>query len=504
MVVAQERYLDKQFQVQVETNVVYGNNISILNPNDIKPIDLLMDVYQPVGDNNDARPVMMIAHTGSFLPPLFNGGVTGARSDSTVTYIAKELASRGYVVAAYTNRQGWAPQAMDEDVRRSTLLQAAYRGIQDTRSCIRNLRRSVAEDGNPYNIDDSKIGVVGIGTGGYLALGSGSLYNFEEVLLPKFINTQTALPYIDSTVLGNIYGDTDAMLCLANHPGYSSDFNFSFNLGGALGDVEWMDGDPREPMYAGVHATNDIFAPYGEGPVIVPTTNEFVVNVAGTWAAINEANNIGSNDAFSGILNDPLADLIDAQKGRTFPPPGAPDGFEIPLGTDNFYGFETPFPEGSPWDWWDKATLDAVVAGTNAAIGTMFDADVIHMSSLATNSTMSPEKGKTYMDTIFQLMLPRACVALELACTGVLSTEDLVEHQVSISPNPSDNDVLIETGSEIIRHISLLDMSGKLINNLRHINSSTFTIQRGLLSPGVYFARLEFDDGYQSVKFMLK
>ena len=248
---AQERFLDPMFNVEVETSVPYGNNISILTGAPL-PQDLVMDVYTPMDDTNTSRPVILIAHTGSFLPPLFNGGITGATTDSTTVVLCRELASRGYVAIAYTYRLGWLPTSPDQNVRTATLLQAAYRGIQDTRTAIRYLRRTVVEDGNPLGIDPDNIGVGGVGTGGYLAMGAGTLYDFEEVTLDKFIDDVTLLPFIDSTIFGNLFGDTDAVLCTANHPGFSSEVDFVFNMGGALGDENWVDdGDDREAMITG-------------------------------------------------------------------------------------------------------------------------------------------------------------------------------------------------------------------------------------------------------------
>ena len=497
---AQERFLDPQFGVELQQDVVYGNNISIITGAPASQ-DLLMDVYLPEGDDNVTRPVMLVAHTGSFLPPLFNGQITGARSDSTVTFLCTELARRGYVAVAYTYRAGWLPTSPDQNVRTGTLLQAAYRGIQDTRTCIRNMRRTVSEENNPYGIDPDNIGVVGIGTGGYLALGAGSFFEYEEIVIDKFIDTETLLPFIDTLILGNPFADAPAAICTPNHVGYNSDFNFAFNLGGALGDREWLDGEDREPVFSGVHATNDVFAPFTDGPVIVPTTNEFVVNVAGTWAAISQANANGNNDELTDLLYDPLSELIDAQKERTFVSPFSA-GMPIPLGADNFYAFETPFPEGSPWDWWDKATLDAVVAGTNMALGTDFNSDTLHINGLATNRDMSPEKGRTYMDTIMNLMLPRACVALNLVCTGVLSAEDIVQHEVSTFPNPASDQMTFRVGDATIRHLQILDLNGRLVSTHNNIDVNQYTVDRGDLQTGVYIANLIFDDGLQSIKIV--
>ena len=46
-------------------------------------------------------------------------------------------AKKGYVAVAMTYRQGWNPQSPSQTVRTSTILQAAYRGIQDAKAMVR-------------------------------------------------------------------------------------------------------------------------------------------------------------------------------------------------------------------------------------------------------------------------------------------------------------------------------------------------------------------------------
>ncbi|MEP7196803.1 MAG: T9SS type A sorting domain-containing protein [Saprospiraceae bacterium] len=503
-VIAQNRYSDASFAVKKTASVTYGTNVGIITGAPAAE-SLLMDIYEPVGDTKTDRPVVLIAHTGSFLPPLYNGQITGSRSDSTVVYTANYLASRGYVVAAYTYRFGWLPTATDQNARTGSLLQAAYRAIQDTRTCIRYFKKSAAEDANPYGVDPAKICVWGIGSGGYLAMGAGSLNDFGEVTLPQFYNSTTLLPFIDSTIYGNIYGTTQAAICLPNYPNYSSNFQLSVNLGGALGDSTWMDGDAVEPAYVGVHCTNDLFAPYYSGPVIVPTTNQFVIYATGTRKAIEAANNNGSNNILKNVNadHDPLRPLIEAQKntiGGIFPS-NVPN--VINIGTDNFYGFNIPLifnnqavPQGSPWDWWDLNTLKAVVAAVNMARGTTFNADTLHRDGLRTNPTMSAAKGKAYMDTIFALTLPRLCTALNLGCTYV-GTKDVDANQVGLDfgPNPFKESIQFRTKSEFpISDIYVYDIHGKLVKANVEINSSNYTMQRNQLQAGFYVAQIRMKD----------
>jgi hypothetical protein len=491
---SQVRYLDNQFEVEVVQDVTYGMNIGVITGAPV-PEELKMDVYMPKDDTETNRPLILVSHTGSFLPPVINGQATGSRLDGSVTYMAAQLAAKGYVVAAYSYRLGWNPIG-DENVRRNTLLNAAYRGIQDTRTCVRFFRKEAAENSNPYGIDPAKVGVVGIGTGGYMALGAGSLYDFEDVLLDKFIDTNTALPYIDSLIVGNLFADAQAAICIPNHAGYSSEIDFSFNIGGAMGDQAWIDGDPREAAFSGVHATNDIFAPYAEGPVIVPTTNEFVVNVAGTRAAIQYANERGNNDVFNALQtdDDPLSDLIDVQKDSDLT---LYTGQMLKQGTDNFYSFATPFPQGSPWDFWDYNILSLVVAGTNAALGTDYNADTIHMNGLATNPDMSQMKSETYLDSCFMLMLPRACTVFGLGCfdsntKDVLNANDV---NLTIAPNPAAEAITFAIQNESnIESLRLYDINGMLIS-VNNVDAQEFTLLRNGLSSGMYLVQLVFEEG---------
>ena len=496
---SQDRYLDDVFtSASVEADVTYGVNISILRAplGIIEPIELKMDVYTPDGDDMTDRPVMIVGHTGNFLPQYLNGAITGGKTDSVVVNTCKRLTAKGYVAVAYTYRQGWNPIAPDQDTRTGTLLQAAYRGVQDTRTAIRFLRKTVAEDGNPYGIDPEKIGVWGIGTGGYNALGAATLDEYEEVTLDKFLNSETLLPLADTLLLGNFDGTDSAAISLPNHVGYSSDFALCVNVGGALGDISWLDGKDNEPAFIGYHATGDIFAPFSDGPVIVPTTMQFVVNVSGTRTVIDSANMKGNNDAFSSLLPefDVYSAEVEAQKARTI---NWSATYATPAGADNMYGFPTSVPMGSPWNWWNKTTLDATIAFVNGALGTDFSADTLHMNGLATNPNMSAELGNAYLDTMFVHFAPRACLALNLGCL-VSSVQELKPLDVGLKvyPNPLVTEALIAVNpDETIQKVYLYNVEGKLVQAVTNIDNNQYTLRRNNLPSGSYFARIFVEEG---------
>ena len=510
------RYLDQVFdQVSVESDVVYANNITVLTGTPA-PEDLLMDVYTPVGDTETSRPVVIYIHTGSFLPQYINGQITGSRSDSTVVEVCTRLAKMGYVAIAATYRLGWNPAALGpdgQDTRTGTLLNAAYRGIQDFRAALRFLRKTVAEDGNPYGIDTDKMVGWGQGTGGYITLGAAYLDEFEEVILPKFISQATALPYVDTSLSGNVLGTLDRPLCIANWPDYSSDFAMAINMGGALGDASWIDGDAStitEPATIGFHVATDPFAPFGNGPVIVPTTGDFVVNVSGTRTVLDTANSMGVNSVLDPITN--LVNELNLINQALQPVPFQFPGQEATtLATDHMFPFLTPGnrPEAGPWDWWDKPTLDFIISQYPPEF--MLNSDTLHNNGLLTNPDMSADKARAYIDTVMAYYIPRACIALGLddclTALGVVDVEEIEATEVGlqIAPNPAAEQVIFRSDAEHpILDVAVFDSRGLLIRSQTNIDDYNYTFQRSNLPPGIYFAKIRFEAGVLTKQIMFK
>ncbi len=486
---AQEtRFLDMVFaknEIKVTKNITYATNITVLTGAPA-PEQLRMDVYEPIEDSPNARPLVLVFHTGSFLPPLFNGGATGSRGDSAVVEVCTRLARMGYVTAAVSNRLGWNPVSTDENVRRGTLLNAAYRGVQDARACVRYFRKDVAENNNAFNIDADKITAFGLGTGGYITHGAGYLGRDNEEIgsLDKFINSSTLIPYVVPQINGNVFGTDTAAINLPNHASYDSDIALVVNCGGAMGDISWMEGKEGEPPVMAFHVVSDPFAPYADGAVIVPTTREFVVNVSGSYSVVKKANDEGLNDVFDAVNNgtDPLTLKVKAE---------------------NLYPFLRPGFQAGPWDWYDLNTLRLIVAGTNAALGTTFNADTIHRNSLLTNPQMSPASGKAVIDTMIAFFAPRAYAALELegfSGVPILSQADV---QLTMAPNPASESVMFKTAMDKpILDLHVYDMAGRLVQSHANIKRSYYELDRNGLSRGMYVVRLRFESGLMLQKLL--
>ena len=457
---AQTRYLDDVFSaVTVTSDIDYATNTSILPmlqglpPG---PATLKFDIYEPAGDSVVNRPVIILVHTGSFLPAVINGQPTGSKEDLSIVEQCTRWAKKGYVAIAMDNRLGWNPSSTDQNVRTSTLLQAAYRGIQDAKAMVRYMRMT-EDNGNPHGINPDKIILGGQGTGAYISLGYATLDDpASELMLPKFINFSTTppSPYVYPPFFGNPDGTDSAWLPAAvsptgqdelwnipNNPTYSNDVNMVFNLGGALADISWLEtGDV--PMVS-FHCEKDPYGPIDTGDVIVPTTGDFVVEVMGSRTVQHYSNQYLNNDPFA------LAGISDVYTTAANVNNGGLEGLYIfktpsPSSTPNAFG-ELDEEQGSPWDWWDNASYDAMFQAVNGA-----PAGYGAANSLLGNPNMSAANGNAYLDTVQGYLNPRMYEVLELTnnsnVLGIYGCTDVNACNYDSSANSDDASCLTDYG----------------------------------------------------------
>ena len=137
-------YHDPQFEVAMDTNVVYAHGqgywtdypepanrndfLSIvlgkMNVEDLtlKECDLKMDVYYPIDEVPKLHPLLLLIHGGAF----FNGD----KQSQGYAEWANHFASRGYVVASINYRLGFIP------IGRKQLDRAGYRAVQDAHAAM--------------------------------------------------------------------------------------------------------------------------------------------------------------------------------------------------------------------------------------------------------------------------------------------------------------------------------------------------------------------------------
>jgi len=172
---SQTRYIDDIFANVSETkNVRFSTNVP--QPLPSGPINLLfatvpananvpehrtenrnlnMDIFEPSGDTNASRPVIIFC---------FGGGFTaGNRNAADMRALATRMARKGYVTATMDYRLGI--NLFDEGASK----RAVYRGVQDSRSAIRFFRNDAASR-NRYKINPDQVFIAGFSAGGFVAL----------------------------------------------------------------------------------------------------------------------------------------------------------------------------------------------------------------------------------------------------------------------------------------------------------------------------------------------
>lgn len=529
---AQERYIDEIFDdVNVTSDVIYGVNATVIllpSAGEAVPQALTMDVYEPVGDTETNRPVVMVFHTGNFLPNVTNGQISGTKEDNSVVEICTQLAKRGYVACAATYRGGWNPLADSQPIRALGLIQAAYRGIQDGRTAIRYMRATAAAD-NPYGIDPDNIAAWGNGTGGYLTLGLATLDEYTEIVSTtnspgKFVldlngDGVPETPMVVEAYHGDIEGK---VLTIApdgafgmpagdttnypNHVDFSSDIKACVNVGGALGDISWI--DENTPPVITVQSAFDIFAPYGDAVLIVPTTGDPIVQVQGGSVTAPLFHSLGNNSIFDNyVFDDSITTLAKANSATA--------GHEY---------YEGLFPwikpansismldEGVVMNWWDPNALSPPILpdfpnGVPWNLLPHPSGGTFHDQGLLLNENMGPEKSRGHINEIFQYVGPRLCVAMGLPCADLYTgTEDIVLDPsiMTLSPNPASTSIKVTAKGENIEHIAIFAMDGKLMAKKTNINSESITIQRDNLPTGIYFVKAFFEKGVATQKVVFE
>ena len=372
-------------------------------------VGLKCDFYEPTGDVAKKRPLVIFLHTGNFVPqPGLGGSPEGRTTDSALVELSTRLAKMGYVCASADYRIGWAPTSTDETTRKFTLINAAYRGIQDVRSCVRFFKLNA----DKYGIDTSRVAVFGAGTGGYIALGVANLDKYQEIFAnttpaAKFLlSTNPVTPMIIESFNGNINGTTQGIaavdfgvvkgdtMCIPSNLGPTSKVQLVTNLGGAVGDLSWLDAGSVPTI--SFHTPNDFYAPYKEAVLKVPVSATVIfdiVNVMGSYNIQEKQNTLGLNAKWKALnLNDVYSQA--ANKNNN--------------GFDGLYPVMNVKPtDSSPWNWWDP-TYWSTIPHPSVAGAT------VHQVALSSAPLTSATRGKLYCDTIIGYFAPRAYAQLEL------------------------------------------------------------------------------------------
>ncbi len=230
-VMAQELDCDgNRYQNQIFANVdsvkdvQYGQALTLAG----KTQNLLMDIYEPVGDTLAIRPLIVMAHGGSF--------ISGGRSQTAEFCV--DFARRGYVVANIEYR------LIDFLVLDSLgMFEAVIMAINDMRAAVRYFREDAAFS-NKYGIATDYIFVAGVSAGAIMANHLGFLDPGDEV--PEYLQEILAKH-------GGFEGNS------SENTQYSSNVQGVINYSGGLLRSSWIDSEDV-PVYS-AHDDQDPVVP---------------------------------------------------------------------------------------------------------------------------------------------------------------------------------------------------------------------------------------------------
>ena len=144
-----------------------------------------------------------------------------------------------------------------------------------------------------------------------------------------------------------------------------------------------------------------------------------------------------------------------------------------------------PYPESSPWDWWDLATYDAMFAALNGAPAGYGAAN----SLLGSPNSGSDSIPMMYLDTVHGYLNPRMYEVLGL---GGSSTDmnEIIEKTTEVYPNPAKDNLNIVSYAELINSVEVYNLSGQKVLS-KKVNATTTRINTNSLSKGVYIVDIK-------------
>ena len=231
------RYSEEVFNEVEVTTVTYS---------DVN--NLQMDIYQPVGDLETKRPLIIFAHGGTF--------IFGSKNNATAVDFCEAFAKRGYVTASINYRLAGDVVGFLQQFTYYQDTESAYEVVlsatMDGKAAIRYFRKDFYENNNTYGIDPDQIWAGGNSAGGVLFLHAGHVWSIDE-----FTNS---LDDNRASIAQEIFEELGGLEGSSGNPGYSSSLSGVISLAGALHRSEYVDMDDVPTVFC--HGDADNTVPY--------------------------------------------------------------------------------------------------------------------------------------------------------------------------------------------------------------------------------------------------
>jgi predicted peptidase len=271
-----ERYFDEIFEVEVTSDIKFGEapQPTMLNPNNIQ--ELYVDIYQPKDDIAAERPLIILAFGGAF--------VFGNKESSDIVTLCNEFAKRGYVCAAIDYRLS-TDLVINNDLENT--YEAVFKAIHDMRASIRYFHKDAATT-KTYKIDPTRIYIGGVSSGAVTSL---HILHMDENEVPSEIQ--------------NWFNNNGGLAGNSGNPGYSENIAGVISLCGALLDVDLINPVVSTPIVS-MNGTEDEIVPYGEGEITILGIDLQVDGSAAIHPKLDEYNIINDFYTYEGAGHTPF------------------------------------------------------------------------------------------------------------------------------------------------------------------------------------------------------
>ncbi len=199
-------------------------------------LDSTMDIYTPVGAPAGQRPLLVMAHGGSFS--------TGNKEEGTSSEIARRFASRGYTTASINYRLETSTlNLVDSTVAAGAVLHA----VSDMKAAVRFFSKD-ARGANLYQVDTLHMYVGGNSAGAIAAVNLAYLEDTNDIQIPIH-------QYVRDVVRNNggISGNS-------GNDGYYDKVAGVLNFAGGVKDTNWI--RSTGPKIFSAHGNKDRTVPY--------------------------------------------------------------------------------------------------------------------------------------------------------------------------------------------------------------------------------------------------
>ena len=214
------RYILGGFTADSTIDVQYGQATTLGGVEQ----DLLMDVYEPAGDTIAQRPLVILAHGGSF--------VRGTRKE--LGPLCEVFAAAGYVCATISYR------LQDIETADSTeFAEELIMSMNDLKASVRYFRQDAATS-NTFRINPDQIYVGGTSAGAIMAVNMA--YMAEDDEIPAYLQE-----HIDNN--GGFEGNSNDIT------DFTSEVQGVVSYSGSILRLSWM--DAGDPPYVAIHEELD-------------------------------------------------------------------------------------------------------------------------------------------------------------------------------------------------------------------------------------------------------